>query len=61
MINDKILLINQNRSSGFLLVFFLKLKGELALAYESYGGGILVVILIEILNDYQFFFLACSS
>ena len=31
-----------------------KLKGELALAYESYGGGILIVILIEILNDYCF-------
>ena len=35
--------------------FFLKLKGELALAYETYAGGIL--ILIEILNDYYFFIL----
>ena len=33
-------------------VFLLKLKGELVLAYESYAGGILIVILIEILNDY---------
>ena len=40
--------------------FFLKLKGELALAYESYAGGILV-ILIEILNDYYYFYLAVAS
>ena len=32
--------------------FFVKLKGELALAYEGYAGGILIVIFIEILNDY---------
>ena len=38
-------------------VFFLKLKGELALAYESYAGGILIVVLIEILNDYYFFYI----
>ena len=35
-------------------VFFQKLKSELALAYERYAGGILIVILIEILNDYCF-------
>ena len=35
-------------------VFFLKLKSELALAYESYAGDILIVILIEIINDYCF-------
>ena len=34
------------------LFFFLKLKGKLALAYESYAGGIFIVILIEIFNDY---------
>ena len=31
-----------------------KVKGELALAYESYSGGILIIILIEILNNYCF-------
>ena len=41
-------------------VFFLKLKGELPLAYESYASRILIVILIEILNDY-FFYLAVAS
>ena len=30
------------------------------LAYESYAGGILIVILIEILNDF-FFYLAVDS
>ena len=35
--------------------FFLKLKGELALTYESYADGILIVILIEIRNDYLFY------
>ena len=46
----------------FFLVFcFLKLKGELALAYESYAGGILIVILIEIVNDYYFFYLVVAS
>ena len=35
-------------------VFFVKVKSELALAYESYAGGTLIVILIEILNDYCF-------
>ena len=39
------------------MFFFLKLKGELALAYESYVGGILIVILIEVLNDYYFLYL----
>ena len=34
------------------MFFFLILKGELALAYESYVGGTLIVILIEVLNDY---------
>ena len=43
----------QNHFSGFCF-FKKKLKGELALAYESYVGGILIVILIEILNDYCF-------
>ena len=37
------------------------LKGELALEYESYAGGILVVILIEILNDYYFFYLTVAG
>ena len=36
--------------------FFLKLKGELALAYDSFAGGIRIVIVIEILNDYYYFF-----
>ena len=41
--------------SGFL--FFQKnTKGELALAYEIYAGRILIVILIEILNDYYLFY-----
>ena len=35
--------------------FFLKLTGELALAYESYTDGILIVILNDILNDYLFY------
>ena len=30
-------------------MFFLKIKGELALAYESYAGGILIVILMKFL------------
>ena len=37
------------------MFFFLKLKGELPLTYESYAGGIVIVILIEILNDYLFY------
>ena len=41
------------------MVFFLKLKEELALVYESYAGGILIVIIIEVLNGY--YFLSCSS
>ena len=41
--------------------FFLKLKGELALAYDSFVGGIRIVIVIEILNDYFFFDLAVAS
>ena len=41
--------------------FFLKLKGKLALEYESYTGGILIVLLFEILNDFFFFFLAVAS
>ena len=49
-IGGKILLINQNHFSGFLC-FSVKLK-ELALAYESYAGGIITVILIEVLNYY---------
>ena len=52
-ISCKILLISQNHFSGFL-IFQKNTKGELALAYESYAGGILIVILIEILNDYCF-------
>ena len=36
------------------LFFQKKLKEELALAYESYAGGILIVIIIEILDDYCF-------
>ena len=50
--------------SFFKLSVFLKnLKGELALAYEIYAGGILIVILIEILNDYCFilYYLATRS
>ena len=42
--------------------FFLKLKGELALAYQNYPRGILIVILIEILNDYYFYLaVACNN
>ena len=37
------------------MLFFLKLKGELALTYESYADGILIVNLIEIHNDYLFY------
>ena len=34
------MLIKQNRFSGFMwFIFFLKSKGELALAYESWAGG----------------------
>ena len=44
--------------SGF---FFLKLTGELALAYESYADGILIVILIEILNDYLFYLVLAGN
>ena len=40
--------------------FFLKLKGELALAYESYAGGIIIII-IEILNDYHLFYLILAG
>ena len=43
------------------MFFFLKLKGELALAYESYAGGILIVILIEVLNDYYLLYLVLAS
>ena len=44
----KFLLISQN---DFRFCFFKKkkLKGELAAGYESYSGGILIVILIVIL------------
>ena len=35
-----------------MFFFFLKLKGELALTYESYADRIHIVILIEILNYY---------
>ena len=38
------------------LFFFLKLTGELAMAYENYAGGILIAILIEIFNDYYLFY-----
>ena len=31
------------------------------MAYESYAGGILIVILIEIFNDYYYFYLAVAS
>ena len=48
-IGGKILLTNQNQ----FLFFQKKLKGELAMAYENYAGGILVIC-IEILNDYCF-------
>ena len=46
---------------AFCFFFSLKLKAELALAYERYAGRILIVILIEILNDYYFFYLAVAS
>ena len=51
-ISGKILLINPNHFSGFRF-FQKKLKGKLALAYESYAGGILIVFLIEIINGYS--------
>ena len=44
-----------------LCAFFLKLKGELTLAYESYARGVLIVILIEILNDYYLFYLVLAG
>ena len=37
------------------MFFFLKLKGELTLTYESYADEVLIVILIEIRNDYLFY------
>ena len=43
------------------MFFFLKLKRELTLAYESYAGGILIVILIEVLNDYYLLYLALAG
>ena len=39
----------------------MKVKGELALAYESYAGGILIVILSEVLNDYYLFYLVLAG
>ena len=39
------------------MFFFLKLKGDLALAYESYAGRIIIVILVKILNADYFFIL----
>ena len=59
MSSGKILLINVIFQVFY--VFFLKMKGELALAHESYAGGILVVILIEILNDYYLFYLVLAG
>ena len=57
------MLISQNHFSGFLFFFQKKIKGELALAYKSYSGGILIIILIEILNNYCFilYWLAAMS
>ena len=43
------------------MFFSLKLKGELALAYESYADRILIVILIEVLNDYYLRYLVLSG
>ena len=43
------------------MFFFLKLKGELALEYESYAGGILIVIFFEVLNDYYLLYLALTG
>ena len=43
------------------MFFFSKLKGELALAYESYAGGILIVIFIEILDDYHLLYLVLGG
>ena len=42
------------------MFFFLKLKGELALTYESYADGILIVILIESIGVLDFFFFFVS-
>ena len=42
------------------MFFFLKLKGELALPYESHAEGI-HVIHIEILNDYYLFHLVLAG
>ena len=39
----------------FLCFFFLKLKGELVLTYESYANGILIINQFEICNDYLFY------
>ena len=54
-------MINQNHFSGFLCFFSWKLKGKLALAYESYAGGVLIVILIEMPNDYYLFHLVLAE
>ena len=43
------------------MFFFLKLKGELALEYEIYAGGILINIFIEVLNDYYLLYLALTG
>ena len=37
------------------MLFFLKLKGELTLTYESYADEVLIIILIEISNHYLFY------
>ena len=44
-----------------MFFFFLELKGELTLAYESYAGEILIVILIEVFNDYYLLYLALTG
>ena len=54
-------MINPNIFQGFLCFSSLKIKGELALAYESYAGGILIVILIEIRNGYYLFYLVLAG
>ena len=39
----------------------LKIKGELALAYENYADGILIVIIIETLNDCYLLYLVLDG
>ena len=45
----------------FFFFLILKIKGELALAYENYADGILIVIIIETLNDCYLLYLVLDG